>query len=125
MQKMNVKKEMGFTRYIIIGDLYQEGHGEMPVGKARITFLIPRKKEELENEKGGEVRHTEWMETLTRQLGMDVLFFNSIEKGWVWYFISESDILQEKIDLLEPDATFIVNAINEYLTDNGFGIWVR
>lgn len=125
MQKMNVKKETGFTRYIIIGDLYQEGHGEMPVGKARITFFIPRKKEELENVKGGDASHMVWPETLTRQLEMAVLFFNSIEKGWVEYFINEDDILQEKVDLLEPDATLIVNTINEYLTENGFGLWVR
>ena len=125
MQEMNVKKEMGFTRYIIIGRLYQEGKGAMPVGKARITFLIPRKKEEFENVKGGDARHMEWMETLTRRLEMDVLFFNSIEKGWVEYFINGDDILQEKIDLLEPGATLIVNTINEYLTENGFGIWVN
>lgn len=127
MQKMNVKKEPGFTRYVIIGDLYQGSDGGLPIGKARITYHVPKKKGDGKDIKLNEAdkSYDAWAENLVRYIEMDVLFFSAIEKGWVDYFIGIDDIPQGKIDSLKPDEPLIANVVNEYLAENGFGIWVR
>ena len=125
MQAMNVKEENGFVRYVIIGDLYREILGNnTPAGKARITFYVPRHKEEFKS-KENDKQTMDWLESLSRYIVMDVLFFKDMENGWVEHFVDSDDILEEKVEAVQTDACSIVGLVNEYLTKNGFGLWVR